>query len=82
MLTEGVLECAVVGKPDKMKDEVPAVFVRAAEASDVLASAILETCRAQLADFKVPVEVIFVEDFPRAELNKIAKAKLRKLFED
>ncbi|WP_321490080.1 AMP-binding protein [uncultured Hyphomonas sp.] len=82
MLTEGVLECAVVGKPDKMKDEVPAVFVRAAEASDALASAILETCRAQLADFKVPVEVIFVDDFPRAELNKIAKAKLRKHFAD
>lgn len=80
MLTEGVLECAVVGKPDKMKDEVPVAFVRAAETSDTLAVRILETCRAQLADFKVPVEVIFVEDFPRAELNKIAKTKLRERF--
>tara|TARA_R110001606_G_scaffold127847_1_gene262228 strand:+ start:22429 stop:23982 length:1554 start_codon:yes stop_codon:yes gene_type:complete len=80
MMTKGVLECAVVGKPDKMKDEVPAAFVRASDPSDALASAILETCRKQLADFKVPVEVIFVDDFPRAELNKIAKAQLRKQF--
>ena len=80
LLTEGVLECAVVGKPDKMKDEVPVAFVRTAEPSDALAERVLETCRAQLADFKVPVEIIFVEDFPRAELNKIAKAQLRRRF--
>lgn len=77
MLTPGVLECAVVGKPDRMKDEVPVAFVRAAVPSDKLAAQIIDTCRVQLADFKVPVEVFFVEDFPRAELNKIAKAKLR-----
>lgn len=80
MITEGVLECAVVGKPDKMKDEVPAAFVRAGSPSEALARQILETCRAHLADFKVPVEVIFVDEFPRAELNKIAKAQLRKQF--
>lgn len=82
MMTPGVLECAVVGKPDRMKDEVPVAFVKSDQASDELALSILSTCRQQLADFKVPVEVIFVEDFPRAELNKIAKARLKQHFSD
>jgi len=60
-----------------MRGELPVVFVRAAEPNDALAEKILISCRENLADFKVPVEVIFLEDFPRAELNKIAKSKLR-----
>jgi crotonobetaine/carnitine-CoA ligase len=39
----------------------------------------IAACREQLASFKVPHEVRLVEDFPRATLDKIAKAELRKL---
>lgn len=73
----GVLENAVVGKRDQMLDEVPVVFVRAANPSDELAGQITAACKENLANFKVPREVIFVEDFPRAELNKVAKNRLR-----
>jgi crotonobetaine/carnitine-CoA ligase len=43
----------------------------------VLSEAVIDTCKNQLADFKVPRAVYFVEDFPRATLEKIAKNKLR-----
>lgn len=74
----GVSETAVVGRPHEMLDEVPVAFVVAAvPATDSLAGQIVAACRAELARFKVPTEVIFVDDFARAALNKIDKTVLR-----
>jgi crotonobetaine/carnitine-CoA ligase len=74
----GVAETAVVGRPHDMLDEVPVAFVIAANNADKsLADAILAQCSAQLARFKVPTEILFVEDFSRAALNKIDKTALR-----
>ncbi len=84
LLVEGVTETAVVGRPDRMRDEVPVAFVTVASdlrddsARAELVSRITSFCRAQLADFKVPAEIRIVDDFPRATLEKIAKAELRK----
>lgn len=75
---EGVIESAVVARPDKMRDEVPVAFVRVAAPSSTLKKTILDTCEQKLSDFKRPVAIVFCEDFPRAELNKVAKGKLRK----
>jgi crotonobetaine/carnitine-CoA ligase len=44
-----------------------------------MAAAIIEACKANLADFKVPRAVYFLEEFPTAELGKIAKKDLREL---
>ena len=41
----------------------------------VFETAIIEVCKTNLADFKVPRAVYFVEEFPRATLDKIAKNK-------
>lgn len=75
----GVREAAVVGRPHPMLDEVPVAFVRADSPTDVLRAAIDAACRDQLAGFKVPAEIRFLDEFPRAELNKVAKNKLREL---
>ncbi len=75
----GVIEPAVVGRPHPMLDEEPVAFVRAAAPSPDLAEAILAACRSQLAGFKVPAEVRFMEEFPRSELNKVSKKDLREL---
>ena len=78
----GVLEVAVVGKPDDMLDEVPVAFVESPgadtpEAIAVLVERIIEQCREQLADFKVPREVFVVEQIPRVTLGKLDKKTLR-----
>lgn len=75
----GVAEAAVVARPDPMLDEVPVVFVTTTTPTSALAEAILAECRAKLAAFKVPREVRFVAEMPRATLEKIAKHKLRQL---
>ncbi|MGL4285051.1 MAG: AMP-binding protein [Phreatobacter sp.] len=78
----GVREAAVVAKKHPMLDEVPVVFIipqgGTRAASPTLQDDILAACRKALADFKVPREVHFVDDMPRATLEKIAKAELRK----
>lgn len=77
----GVQEAAVVGAPDPMLDEVPAVFVVpvAGADHDDLVDRILDACREQLADFKIPRRVFVVEDLPRSTLEKVAKAVLREM---
>ena len=82
----GVFECAVVAKKHPMLDEVPVLFVRpAADAPQGLLEGLTErvsaACQAQLADFKRPVEIRLVDDFPRSTLEKIAKAQLRQQIE-
>jgi len=76
---DGVLETAVVAKSDPLRQEVPVAFVRAPLPSDELNATILKHCQEHLSDFKVPVEIIFVDDFPRVEMHKVSKAELRKM---
>jgi crotonobetaine/carnitine-CoA ligase len=75
--TPGVSEAAVIGIPDRMLDEVPVAFVIAESGDPKMESRILETCRTELADFKLPREIRFVDELPRATLEKVSKAALR-----
>jgi fatty-acyl-CoA synthase len=73
----GVAEAAVVGLPDPRWDErVTAVVVRAAGAA-LGAEEVREHCRAQLAAYKVPKQVEFVDELPKTGLGKISKHELR-----
>lgn len=80
----GVREVAVVARSHPMLQEVPVAFVRLwtpAGSADAFAGSALAACREQLASFKVPHEVRVVDEFPRATLDKVAKAELRKLLD-
>ena len=79
----GVREAAVVAKKHPMLDEVPVVFIiplaGVAAAPADLQDNVMAACRKSLADFKVPREIIFVDEMPRSTLEKVAKAELRKM---
>ena len=75
----GATEIAVVGRPDSSLDEVPVVFVVDPAPAKGLDEHILDTCRQQLADFKVPRAVHFVRVLPHSTLNKVNKVELRRL---
>jgi len=72
-----VLEVAVVGRPDERWGEVPVAFV--ALRPDALATAeeLVDHCRAQLARFKVPTAITFIDALPRNPSGKVLKRELR-----
>ncbi|WP_370226296.1 class I adenylate-forming enzyme family protein [Pararhodobacter marinus] len=77
----GVRDVAVVPRADALRGEVPVAFVVAnpdgAAAGDALRDAILAHCSAEMARFKVPREIRFLDALPRVGFGKIAKGKLR-----
>ena len=72
-----VLEAAAVGRPDDRWGEVPVAFVVVREDATVTTETLLEHCRAQLARFKVPREITFLDALPRNPSGKVLKRELR-----
>jgi crotonobetaine/carnitine-CoA ligase len=78
----GVADVSVVGRPDPAYGEVGVAFVVAtadAKGDTALAQRITDACRVQLASFKVPREVRFIDSLPLVGINKVAKGELRRL---
>ena len=77
----GVVEAAVVAVPDAYWAEVPVAFVVLRQGADALTvhAAAIALCTDELADFKVPRAVHFIDELPTAAVGKIAKGKLREL---
>ena len=74
---EGVLECAVVGRPDPILGERVHAFVRSRDAG-VTAEALRAFCAERMADYKVPEVIDLVtEPLPRNANGKLQKAVLR-----
>ncbi|GJM39663.1 MAG: hypothetical protein DHS20C19_30300 [Acidimicrobiales bacterium] len=69
----GVSEAAVVGRPDERLGEVPVAFV----VGDVSADTLQAACRAALVPYKVPVDVIAVDELPRNDAGKLLRRQLR-----
>jgi acyl-CoA synthetase (AMP-forming)/AMP-acid ligase II len=74
---DGVLEVAVVGRPDDRWGEVPEAFVVLRPDATPSPDALLEHCRGQLAKFKVPREITFLDALPRNPSGKVLKRELR-----
>jgi acyl-CoA synthetase (AMP-forming)/AMP-acid ligase II len=72
-----VLEAAVIGRPDDRWGEVPVAFVALRQDADATPDVLIEHCRAQLARFKVPRAVMFVDALPRNPSGKVLKRELR-----
>jgi acyl-CoA synthetase (AMP-forming)/AMP-acid ligase II len=74
---DAVAEAAVVGRPDERWGEVPVAYVVLRESATTTADELVDHCRRQLAKFKVPKQVTFVDALPRNPSGKILKRELR-----
>jgi acyl-CoA synthetase (AMP-forming)/AMP-acid ligase II len=73
---ESVVEAAVVGRPDDRWGEVPVAYVVVSSAVTT-PEELVEHCRGQLARFKVPKEVVLIDELPRNPSGKVLKRELR-----
>ena len=80
----GVAQVAVVGKHHDFLDQVVVAFVVTAPGTDEVAleAQVIDACRQQLADFKVPRAVYVVDGFPLGTLDKVLKNKLREMADE
>ncbi len=73
-----VLEAAVVGAPDPIRDEVPVAFVVATDASSPPSIEDLHAwCHARLGKAKRPRTITLLDELPRTSVGKIRKFLLR-----
>ena len=74
---KGVLESAVVGTPHPDFGEAVAAFVVTDGSRSLAADDVIAACRKELAGFKIPKRVMFIEALPRNAMGKVQKNVLR-----
>ena len=72
-----VAQCAVVGLPDSKWGEAGVAVVVAQPGSPVTEAELLAHCRARLARFKLPRQVVFRKALPMSAAGKILKRELK-----
>ncbi|GAB3292511.1 class I adenylate-forming enzyme family protein [Parasphingorhabdus pacifica] len=75
---DGVLESAVVGRPDEMYGEVPVAYVSVYPDSTTTEKQLFEHCRRHLTRMKVPERIRVVDALPKNSVGKIDKPTLRR----
>jgi fatty-acyl-CoA synthase len=73
-----VAAAAVVAKPDEKWGETPCAFVELKPGKAATPDELIEHCRKNLARFKCPKHILFVE-LPKTSTGKIQKYKLREM---
>lgn len=69
-----------MGVPDEKYGEVSVAFIRKKEGVDCTEEEIIEFCKGNIARYKIPSQVIFVDKYPMTASGKIQKYKLREAF--
>ncbi|WP_049971075.1 long-chain-fatty-acid--CoA ligase [Haladaptatus cibarius] len=73
---EAVADAAVVGIPDNRRNETVKAFIVPVPDADITAEEIQEYCLNNIAAYKHPREVAFVEELPRTTTGKVQKFEL------
>jgi fatty-acyl-CoA synthase len=74
-----IAECGVIGRADPRWDEVPVAYVIRRKDGSIDADGLKAHVQLHLARFKVPRDIIFVEDLPRTALGKVQHFMLKQI---
>jgi long-chain acyl-CoA synthetase len=75
----GVADAAVVGVPDEYWGEAGKAFLVLQPGAEIAPEAVIAACKEQLAGYKTPRHVAFIETLPRNAAGKVLKTELRRL---
>jgi fatty-acyl-CoA synthase len=76
-----IVEAQAFGVPDQKFGEVVAVWIKVNQGSELSEQDVRDYCIDQIAYFKVPTMVRFVDEYPMTVTGKIQKYKMRDLME-
>ena len=71
-------EAGIIGVPDKNRGESIKAFI-VTKNKNLVATDIISFCKNGLTEYKVPKEIIFIEDLPKTNVGKILRRELRKI---
>jgi fatty-acyl-CoA synthase len=77
-----VLDVGVIGHPDPKWQEVPVAYVIRRAGHSIEAEDLKAHVLTQLARFKVPRDIVFVEELPRTALGKVQHFRLKQVAEE
>ena len=75
---QSLVEYSIVGRSDEKWGEVP-VIVAVRKHADVSSQEILEPFKGNVANYKIPKDVLFVKSLPRNALGKILISEVKKI---
>jgi fatty-acyl-CoA synthase len=73
---EKIKEAAVIGVEDKKWGEVGKAYIVIKDNQTLTENEILEFCLGNIAKFKIPKHIQFLNELPKSEAGKIDKKKL------
>ncbi len=76
-----IQETAVIGIPDPDFEEKVLAIIKLVDGESLTEQEVKSFVRKNLAGFKTPKEVEFIDEFPKTAFGKIAKGELRKKYD-
>lgn len=74
---DSVMEAAVIGVPDEYRGETVRAFVALKEGAEVTEDDLISHCKEQMADYKYPRQIEFMDELPKTATGKFLRRELR-----
>ena len=74
---QGVSEAGVVGVPDRVQGERVVAFVIVRPGVGVTSEELIEFCSRDMAEYKVPSQIEFVDSLPKNAAGKVLRSELK-----
>jgi len=72
-----VADVGVIGVPDEVRGQIAKAYVVLKPGQNVSPDELIEFCRGKIATYKLPREIVFVNDLPRTPTGKLLRRVLR-----
>ncbi|MBC2713868.1 MAG: long-chain fatty acid--CoA ligase [Desulfobacteraceae bacterium] len=73
----GILEACTIGVPDEYRGETVKAFIVPKKGEQLTAEEVIAYCKKNMAAYKIPKKIEFVEELPKSAVGKILRRELR-----
>jgi long-chain acyl-CoA synthetase len=77
---EAVTDAAVIGVPDEIYGEAVAAYIQLEVGVTLSEEQLIKWCSKELASYKKPKHIVFINDLPKNSMGKVLKNELRSMY--